>query len=106
MAKKRKRGDDLRKVLARYAESRTLELLVYNEGLHLRLVDESFTTVDVWPSTGKYWVLNTNYFKQTDKKVAERGDEKGFLPFGEDKIFDYLDQIIYAADISEENYNT
>lgn len=106
MGKKRRRSDNLRKILTGYAESRTLELFIYNDGLHLRLVDEAFTTIDFWPSTGKYWILNTNYVKQTKNRVAERGNEKGYLPLGEDKVFEYLDQIFYAADISDENYNT
>lgn len=93
----------LRKVLKKYADSRTLELFEYNDGIHTRITD-GFTTIDIWPSTGKYWVKETNYYRQlegTGLSLVEKAGQKGYVSSYEEKAFDLLDNIIYATELME-----
>lgn len=86
-----------------YADSRTIELMEYNDGIHLRLTD-GFTTIDIWPSTGKYWVKETNYYRQlegTGHSLVERGGEKDYLSAYTERAHKTLDSIFYATELME-----
>lgn len=78
-----------------YCEARTLDLLEFDNGHHLRLNDGNITIVDTWPSTGKYWIKETNYEGET----IQRGGESGFVPAAEEEAFDFLDLIFYATEL-------
>lgn len=88
-------------ILDSYAESRMIELAKYNDDLHYRLSD-GFTCLDVWPSTGKFYVKETNYVKQlegTGRKMVERGGQKGYISSYEDQAIDLLDKLFYATEM-------
>lgn len=93
----------LREILKKYSDSRTLEHFEYGDGIHQRLTD-SFTCIDIWPSTGKYWVKETNYYKQlegTGLSLVEKGGQKGYVSSDKNKAFNLLDGIFYATELME-----
>lgn len=83
-------------LLEDYAKSRTLEFHHYSE-YHMRVIDDGFTILDCWTSE-KYWLKETNYYKQTDKVIVERAGETGFLPSKKKRLYKFLDELFYAAD--------
>lgn len=91
MAKK-KHNYNLPKLLEQYASTRMLTYHQYSE-YHMRLMD-GFTVVDIWTS-GKYYVLSTNYIDMTDRVIVERGGEKGTLT---GDTYTFLDDLFYAPD--------
>lgn len=99
MSKRNRRTDNLQSVLDKYAKSRGLELFSYNNDIHFRIIDPAFTTIDLWPTTGRYWIMDTNY---NTPGIPERTDEKGFLPYGEQGTFEFLDKLFYAKDLVQE----
>lgn len=94
MAKRPKRRDDILGAIRGWSDSRTVELLEFSP-IHKRLTDD-FTSLDIWPTTGRYWVGQTNYNKQTEKRIVERGGEKGTLPAAH-KLGDWLDDLFFAV---------
>lgn len=95
-----RRPDNVLASLKTYANSRSLDLIEFTD-IHTRLTDSGFTTVDVWPSTGSYYVLQTDYNEQGGN-IVERGGEKGKLPIGQSNIWKYLDKLFYAVDINND----
>lgn len=89
------RTDDVSNTIQLYAEARYLELLRFTN-IHFRLIDDGFTTVDIWPTTGRYWVSQTEYNAQGGN-ITERAGEKGVLPEGKEAIYDYFDKLFYAV---------
>lgn len=84
-------------LLAQYAKDRTLDFGLYSE-FHMRIMDGGYITLDVW-TTGRYFVLQTDYAELTDKNIVERGGEKGSLPsMDKTKLYDWLDDLFFAAD--------
>lgn len=95
----------LTKILEKYAESRSIELMKYNQDLHLRLTD-GFTCLDVWPSTGKYYVKDTSYHEQlegTGLSLVEKAGQKGYISSYDDKAIEFLDGLFYATELMEAN---
>lgn len=86
---------EIRSYLKQYAESRALEFNQFTE-YHMRVIDDGFTTVDVW-SSGKYFIKQTNYYLQSDEGVTERYGEHGRISIGKAEMFDFLDDIFYAV---------
>lgn len=82
--------------LENYADSRTLEFYRYS-AYHMRIIDDGYTIVDLW-TTEKYWIKETNYYKQSDKSVVERANETGFLPSKKGELYKFLDGIFYATE--------
>ena len=72
-----------------YAEKRMLDLAQYSP-YHLRLSDGGYTVIDIW-TTGRYYVLTTDYLEMAGGGV-ERSGEKGQLPL---TFEDYLNDIFY-----------
>lgn len=97
MARRRHRGDDVSGTLHGWSDTRTIELLEFSP-IHRRLTD-GFTSIDIWPTTGRYWVGQTEYYKMTDKHIVERGGEKGELPMGDEAIIAFLDKLFFAVDM-------
>lgn len=83
-------------LLQQYANSRTLDFHRYSD-YHMRLMDGGFIILDVW-TTGRYWVMQTDYYKLTDKHIIERGGEKGSVP-PEKRLESWLDDLFFAADL-------
>jgi hypothetical protein len=120
----------LKPALIEYTNDRNLDLEIYSE-YHMRVMDGGFTTIDLW-TTGRYYVLHTDYSAQMPKaeipggvlsidmndperlkkhkldvsgrpRFLERGGEKGMLPLEvEPELYDWLDKLFYAVDMAEE----
>lgn len=76
-----------------YAEKRSLDLHQYSP-YHFRIMDGGYVVVDLW-TTGRYYILMTDYLEMTDGNVIERGGEKGSLPL---ELDGYLDNIFYPME--------
>lgn len=76
-----------------YSEVRALDLHQYSP-YHFRIMDGGYVVVDLW-TTGRYFILMTDYATMTDGNVVERGGEKGDLPVN--KLSDFLDDIFYPG---------
>lgn len=92
---------NLQNFLRKYTDDRMLELIEFNEGKHFRIIDQVTATIDIWPTTGSYYVQTTNYVDIAPGKISERGGEKGKLPFSHKKAEKFLDKLFYAADMLE-----
>ena len=83
----------LPKQLYDYAQSRALEFHLYSQ-YHMRLMDGGFTVLDIW-TTGKYYVLATDYLEMLGPRMAiERGGEKGLIP-DRYSMHDWLDELFF-----------
>lgn len=80
--------------LASYAEENSLQFNQYSP-YHMRLMDGGYTVLDAW-TTGRYYVLTTDYLALTDGNIGERGGEKGQLPI--DKLEGFLDNLFFTGD--------
>lgn len=90
MSRRKKYHDlQLASKLKNYAESRTLDFQQYSE-YHMRLMDGGYTTIDFW-TTGRYWVMATDYHALGVDKV-ERSGEKGMLP---SNLEAWLDELFF-----------
>lgn len=79
-----------------YAASRMLDLHQYSP-YHFRIMDGGYVVVDLW-TTGRYFIMMTDYLELTDGNVVERGGEKGQLPLTFEK---FLDDIFYPGKDAE-----
>lgn len=78
-----------------YAEDRMLDFHQYSP-YHLRIMDGGFVILDAW-TTGRYYVVMTDYKSLLNYTVAERQGEKGQLP--SDKLWIFLDGLFYGQDV-------
>lgn len=85
--------------LANYVEARGLDLGNYSI-YHYRIMDGGFTVLDTW-TTGRYWIVATDYLTKYDGAILERQDEKGQLPTGKDELWPFLDKIFFGEDMNE-----
>jgi hypothetical protein len=60
-------------------------------------MDGGYTVLDVW-TTGRYYVVTTDYLELFDGNVVERGGEKGQIPL--DKLWGFLDTLFFGDDMS------
>lgn len=79
--------------LAAYAQMRMLDFHQYSP-YHMRIMDGGFVVLDVW-TTGRYFIVMTDYNEMTDGNEVERGGEKGQIPI--DNITKFLDGIFYPG---------
>lgn len=79
-----------------YSDSRSLDLHRYSP-YHFRIMDGGYVVVDVW-TTGRYYVLMTDYNELTDDNVVERQGEKGQLPLTFER---FLDDIFYPMEANK-----
>lgn len=90
--------------LAEYTDSRLLDLHQYSP-YHARIMDGGYVVLDVW-TTGRYYIVMTDYAEMTDGNVIERGGEKGWLPLegpvNTKPIWSFLDQIFFPENGFEE----
>jgi hypothetical protein len=95
MSKQKNHIPGLAEALQEYTESRKLDFHQYSP-YHLRIMDGGFVVLDVW-TTGRYYIMMTDYNELTDGNVIERGGEKGQLPIT--KIEEFIDQIFYPNNV-------
>lgn len=92
MARKKKKhiaGIDTK--LSTYATSRHLDFATYSP-YHRRLMDGGYTVIDIW-TTGRYYILTTDYLEMTGISMVERSGEKGMLPI--ESLEQFLDGIFF-----------
>jgi|ERR1700761_1753364 len=77
--------------LHEYANSRLLDFHQYSP-YHMRIMDGGFVVLDLW-TTGRYYIVMTDYYILTDDNIVERGGEKGSLPY--DNVENFLDKIFF-----------
>lgn len=94
--RKQQHRKELPEQLKNYCDARSIDFHRYSE-YHMRLMDGGFIVLDVW-TTGKYFVLQTDYYKLTKTPIIERGGEKGMLPSYGDGFIKWLDDLFFAAD--------
>lgn len=92
MSKGNRRKDNLARIVWEWADKRSLEHIPFS-GIHYRFSDGGYVTMDVWPSTGSYYIRQTDYVGMGVGAI-EREGEKGKLPFGKE-IEPFLDKIFY-----------
>jgi hypothetical protein len=95
MAKQRHHVPGLVDKLTEYAEKRGLDLHQYSP-YHLRIMDGGYVVLDVW-TTGRYYVLMTDYLEMLDGQYLERGGEKGTLP---PNLCPFLDKLFFGEDMA------
>jgi hypothetical protein len=91
MGKQKNHIPGLAETLQDYTESRALDFHQYSP-YHMRIMDGGYIVLDVW-TTGRYYIMMTDYTELTDGNVIERGGEKGQLPTQD--IPNFLDKIFY-----------
>jgi hypothetical protein len=82
----------LRDDLQNYAESRMLDIHQYSP-YHIRIMDGGYVVADFW-TTGRYYIVMTDYSEMTDDNIVEREGEKGQLPTKE--LSEFLDGIFFT----------
>lgn len=83
--------------LTQYCEKRKLDFMQYSP-YHMRIMDGGFVVLDVW-TTGRYYVLMTDYLAMFEGSVIERGGEKGYLPLK--SLWSFLDTLFYGEDMDK-----
>ena len=87
--------DELPGMLYDYANDRGLDFSQYSV-YNMRLMDGGYCVLDVW-TTSRYWVMTTDYHAMNpQKKIVERGGEKGFLPVTNQQLIAWLDKFFFA----------
>lgn len=99
MAKQKNHIPGLSERLAEYAEKRMLDMHQYSP-YHLRMMDGGYITIDFW-TTGRYYVVLTDYVEIFDGAIVERQGEKGSLPYEKEKLWPFLDELFFGADMAE-----
>lgn len=79
-----------------YAEKRMLDLHQFTP-YHGRITDGGYVILDVW-TTGRYFIVMTDYEDLTNGSENERGGEKGQLPL---TLESFLDGIFYPGMTNE-----
>jgi hypothetical protein len=96
MAKPKNHIPGLSEKLQVYADSRLLDLHQYSP-YHARIMDGGFVVLDIW-TTGRYYILTTDYDEMTDGNVIERGGEKGQVPISSvEDLESFLDLIFFPG---------
>src|SRR6476661_8702993 len=85
--------------LANYADKRVLDFHQYSP-YHMRITDSGYVILDIW-TTGRYYIVMTDYYLFLDDAIPERAGEKGSIPYEAEKLWSFLDTIFFGADMSE-----
>jgi hypothetical protein len=93
--RKRAQPLTLMKLLRDYSWENNIKFYNFNNGVHVRLAART-ATLDIWPTTGHYYVLATD-FVIYDLGIIERQGEKGTIP-SNDQLFTFLDKLFFAGD--------
>lgn len=91
-ARKQRSLEHYSEILEAFCEEYDVSLNVFGEGIHWRL-ENPHAILDCWPTTGKYWI------KQTDIGVglAGRMHEKGELPYECLPLVAFLEKLFLAG---------
>lgn len=92
MAKQKNHIPGLSEKIKDYADKRMLDFAQYSP-YHMRVMDGGYVVLDVW-TTGRYYIVMTDYYKMTDDNVVERQGEKGQLPIN--NLTPFLDKIFFT----------
>lgn len=98
MSKQKNHIPGLADKLTEYCEKRNLDMHQYSP-YHMRIMDGGYVVLDVW-TTGRYYVLMTDYQEMLDGEKVERGGEKGQLPMT-GGLWSFLDVLFYGEDMAE-----
>lgn len=71
-----------------------IELEVFGTGIHWRL-SNTWATLDVWPTTGKYWIKDVPFGRGFSMKADER---LGWLPWDYNKLDKFLKALFGVDD--------
>lgn len=94
MAKPKNHIPGLAEKLQVYTDNRLLDMHQYSP-YHARIMDGGFVVLDIW-TTGRYFILTTDYAVMTDENIIERGGEKGSIPIGSvEDLESFLDLIFF-----------
>lgn len=96
MAKQKNNIPGLSERLVNYAEKRVLDFHQYSP-YHMRIMDGGYVAIDVW-TTGRYYILMTDYLEMFGPGIVERGGEKGFIDTT--NLWPFLDKIFFGEDMS------
>lgn len=90
--------DELPFWLHDYAKSLFLDYEQYS-AWHLRLKDEAGTVcIDFW-TTGKYYILETNFHRYRGMHIRERAGEKGKVNVKDKKkLYKWLDELFFPLE--------
>lgn len=97
MSKQKNHVPGLSERLINYAERRVLDFHQYSP-YHMRIMDGGYTVLDVW-TTGRYYILTTDYLEMLEGNKTERGSEKGFVPLN--AMWEFLDQIFFGETMED-----
>jgi hypothetical protein len=97
MSKQKNHIAGLNDRLMEYAEKRMLDFHQYSP-YHMRMMDGGFVVADFW-TTGRYYIVMTDYQEMLDGNVVERQGEKGQLPL--EDLWPFLDTLFYGDDMSD-----
>lgn len=92
MSKQKNHLPLLAEKLRDYSDHRMLDFAQYSP-YHIRIMDGGYVVLDVW-TTGRYYIVMTDYNEMTDNNVIERQGEKGQLPL--DTLTPFLDKIFFT----------
>lgn len=92
---------DFDKTLEAYADAYLVDLHQYSP-YHFRLMDGGYVVLDCW-TTGRYYIMITDYAAMTDGNIIERGGEKGQLPRDTKKLIKFLNEIFFPEGELNEN---
>lgn len=81
----------LDKLLGIVASTKLLDLHRYSP-YHFRITDGGYTTLDIW-TTGRYYVLTTDYQQFIGEGHVERGGEKGQLTL--ESTEEFIDKLFF-----------
>lgn len=101
MSKRKVHFNSLPDLLTSYAQLRGLDFQRYSE-FHMRLMDGGFCVLDVW-TTGKYFVLVTDYSSMGEGRAIERGGEKGWIPTEKTSLNKWLDKFFSRSNYCLKN---
>lgn len=83
--------------LAEYAEKRMLDFHQYSP-YHMRITDGGYVILDLW-TTGRYYIVMTDYYLFLDGAIPERAGEKGSIDTN--NLWPFLDKIFFGEDMDE-----
>lgn len=97
MAKQKNHIPGLAERLIEYAEKRLLDFHQYSP-YHMRIMDGGYTVLDIW-TTGRYYILTTDYSEMLDEAIVERAGEKGSIPVND--LYAFLDVVFFGQEVKE-----
>lgn len=79
--------------LSGFCDEHEIDTRVFGDGVHWRLKNGR-VTLDCWPTTGKYWIKQTNL----RTGLSERMNETGQLPHDYNKLDTFLRELFLTEE--------